>query len=292
MLASHATPRAGQQGIQTMSTIISARFDTLQHAEAVVRELNRAGLAAEEINLFFSPAPGQHGAYPIGGDEHADPQARGAEHRTLVGAAIGAGVGVLAGAVAGPLGAVAGAAVGGYTGSLAGTMSGLGEHEDAEARRPAGIVVAVDARRDGVEHQALSILRQAGADPVETTDGEWHLGEWADFDPVAPPTPATSGEGAAPGRATEGATATETGRPEVVYRVSPGGGERWNVFEGDLGKLLSEFPSREEALEYAASLARMKTLAVVEVYRAGGMLESSRVFSSRDPYASRSSLAP
>lgn len=262
-----------------MTPIVSGHFDTVAQAEAAVSELHRAGLNAEEINLFFNGPPGQHGAFPLGGDEHADPEARGAEHSTMLGTAIGAGIGVVAGAIAGPIGAAAGAAVGGYAGSLAGTMAGLGREGEDERRRPAGVIVAVDARREGMEARSMELLRQAHAERVEVTEGEWRQGEWADFDPVAPPQsrqPAVNRSGAASGRAD---------RPEVVYRVSPGGAGRWNVFEGDLGKLLSEFPQRDEALEYAASLARMKPLAVVETYRAGGVLDSSRVYSSDDRYA-------
>jgi hypothetical protein len=115
-------------------------------------------------------------------------------------------------------------------------------------------------------------LRESGADPVEALDGEWRRGEWSDFDPVEPPHEAAGADSAR----------GVPDRPQVVYRVFPGGHGQWNVFEGHQDKLLSEFPERQEALDYAASLASMKRLAVVEVYRAGGVLESSRVYSSND----------
>jgi hypothetical protein len=257
-----------------MTRIVSGRFDTLAKAEQAVSELNAAGCRAEEVNLFFNPPPGQHGVFPIGGDEHADPEAKGAERKALTGAAIGAGIGGLAGAVAGPVGAIAGAAVGGYTGSLAGTLSGLGNEGESERRPSSGVVVAVRADRAIGKDGAMRILRQAGADPVECIDGQWRGGEWTDFDPVAPSHDAAQDAGAS-GRAS-------FDRPQIVYRVFPGGHGKWNVFEGDLGKLLSEFPGRQEALDYAESLARMKELAVVELYRAGGVLESSRVYSNAD----------
>jgi hypothetical protein len=261
-----------------MARIVSGRFDTLAAAEAAVAELNRTGCPAGNINLFFNPPPGQHGEFPIGGDEDADPEARGAEKRTLKGAAIGAGIGVLAGSLAGPLGAVAGAAVGGYTGSLAGTLSGLGNGGREQRRRESGVMVAVNADC-APENSIVDILKHAGANPVESLEGEWRQGEWADFDPVEPP------QESAPPHQGFGQ------RPQAVYRVVPGGPGKWNVFEGDLGKLLSEFPERQEALDYAASLARMKSLAVVEIYRAGGILESSRVYSETDPLGARGPLA-
>jgi hypothetical protein len=268
-----------------MTRIVSGRFETLAAAEGAVGDLNKAGCPAEHINLFFNPPPGQHGAFPVGGDEHADPEARGAERKTLTGAAIGAGIGVLAGSLAGPLGAVAGAAVGGYTGSLAGTLSGLGNEGEHERRRPSGVMVAVNAS-SLPEARIIETLRAGGADPVEAVDGEWLHGEWTDFDPVEPPHDGGRSDASTVSSADARARAAIAHRPQVVYRVVAGGQGKWNVFEGDLGKLLSEFPERQEALDYAASLASTKSLAVVEVYRAGGVLESSRVYSDADPYSS------
>jgi len=258
-----------------MTRIVAGRFETLPQAEHAVGELKLAHWAEDDIDLFFTAAPGQHGVYPVGGDEDADPEARGAEHATLKGAAIGAGIGLLAGSLVGPLGAAAGAAVGGYTGSLAGTLKGLGRGNAEERRRPAGVIVAVNVGDPTLEHDALEILERCGAAPVEAKDGEWHGGAWTDFDPVSPPAPGHNGGSE---RRPEGEL------PQAVYRVFPGGHGHWNVFEGDLGKLLSEFDGRDEALDYAASLAQTKEVAVVEVYRAGGVLESSRVFKNADRF--------
>jgi hypothetical protein len=120
------------------------------------------------------------------------------------------------------------------------------------------------------EADAVRILSQAGAAPVQSLEGEWQQGEWRDFNPVSAP----QQSGSSPDF------------PEIVYRIFPGGNGRWNVFEGDLGKLLSEFPDRQEAVDYATSLARTKKRGVVEIYRAGGVLQSSRVYSSsRQPSA-------
>jgi hypothetical protein len=254
-----------------MSRIVAGRFQTLPDAEHAVHELVRAQCSEDDIDLFYTSAPGQHGVFPVGGDEDADPAAKGAERSTLKGAAIGAGLGLLAGSLAGPLGAAAGAAVGGYTGSLAGTMKGLGENTEGDARHAAGVMVAVNVPGHAREREVADILSRNGAAPVEALEGEWRDGVWTDFNPVSAP-------GEAPARAAPAEPAT----PQAVYRVFPGGHGHWNVFEGDLGKLLSEFAGREEAIDYAASLARMKSLAVVEIYRAGGVLESSRVFNKSD----------
>jgi hypothetical protein len=67
---------------------------------------------------------------------------------------------------------------------------------------------------------------------------------------------------------------------EILYRITPAGRGRWNVFEGGAGKLLSDFPTRDEAINYATALAATKQRAVVEIYRAGGELESSRAFAA------------
>jgi len=233
-------------------------------AEAAVRALLRARCSEQDINVFFNPAPGQHGASAIGGDEPADPESRGAASSTAKGAAIGAGLGLLAGSFGGPLAAAAGAAVGGYTGSLVGTLSGLGTAGKRQRRWPAGVMVAVNVGSVAPEPDVRRILGQAGAKPIQSLEGEWRRGEWRDFDPVSAPQQSGS----------------PRNFPEIVYRIFPAGYGKWNVFEGDLGKLLSEFPDRQEAVDYATSLARTKKLAVVEIYRAGGVLESSRVYSA------------
>jgi hypothetical protein len=125
-------------------------------------------------------------------------------------------------------------------------------HDAPDARRPAGVVVAVQLPPAVPEADVERILKQEGASSVEKTEGEWRAGEWRDFDPVASVQPL--GEE----------------MPEILYRIAPGGYGRWNVFEGGAGKLL--------AIKYASTLASTKARAVVEIYRAGGELESSRAF--------------
>jgi hypothetical protein len=178
-----------------MANIVAGIFDTSVKAEGASHALIEAGVPAESVSIYHNNAPGQHGTYPIGGDEYADPESRGAARSAvttaLAGTAIGAGIGA---AVGGPVGAVAGAGVGAYTGALGGALHGLGEDPADEstlppamARRPAGIMVAV--RLDGSlsQEEAVGILRAHAPLAVEEARGEWRDGQWADFDPVAVP---------------------------------------------------------------------------------------------------------
>ena len=70
-----------------MTTIISGIFDTFPKAQAAVRDLHGNGLDDDDIEIFHNNAPGQHAAFPIGGDEDEDPQSRGAARDALKGAA-------------------------------------------------------------------------------------------------------------------------------------------------------------------------------------------------------------
>ncbi len=239
-------------------------------AQQAVSRLREAHCGERDIEVFFNSPPGQHAAIATGGDEHADPGARGVAGHTATGAVAGAGLGLVAGSLAGgPLGAAAGAAVGGYTGALAGTLRKLGTRSDHE-RWPSGVMVAVNLEGGAAQTEVLRILRAWGGDPVQCVEGEWREGGWRDFNPVSAPQSVND--------ASQDAPAANSGS-HVVYRIFPGGYGKWNVFEGDMGKLLSEFPDRQEALDYATSLARTKANAVVEIYRAGGVLESSRAYS-------------
>lgn len=176
-----------------MATILAATFQTKRKADAAVRALAAAGVPRDSITLFHNNAPGQHAEFPVGGDEHADPVAKGAEKRTLGGAAAGAGAGALVGGVAGgPLGAAAGAAVGALAGALGGTYTGLAERAeempDVPYRRPAGTVVAVNCEALPIDRaQLVRALSARGTVAVEEADGEWRDGKWANFDPLDEP---------------------------------------------------------------------------------------------------------
>jgi hypothetical protein len=173
-----------------MAKIIAGSFATAQQAENLVSALRNAGFESGDISVFHNNPPGQHDRNPVGGDEDADPEAQGAEKRTAKAALIGAGVGGGVGAaLGGPLGAIAGAGVGAYTGAFGGTLSALGD-EDATLpppRRPAGIMVAVNAGGNSKAGTAIALMEDHEPFAVEEAEGEWRDGEWADFDPLAPP---------------------------------------------------------------------------------------------------------
>jgi hypothetical protein len=174
-----------------MTRIIAGMFDASPKADAAAQALRHAGFPADSVSTYHNNAPGQHGLLPTGGDENADPEAKGAElgaaKAALVGSVIGAGVGA---AVGGPVGAVAGAGVGAYTGAFGGALNQLGDEETTlpPARRPAGVMVAVQVEGSSIsEELAVAVLRDEGAVAIEQADGEWRDGQWADFDPLASP---------------------------------------------------------------------------------------------------------
>jgi hypothetical protein len=173
-----------------MDKIIAGSFDSSVKAGEAAQALLGAGFPRSNVSTYHNNAPGQHGFFPIGGDEDADPGAQGAETAALkaavVGSVIGAGVGA---AVAGPIGAVAGAGVGAYTGALGGALNKLGDEDDTlpPGRRPAGIMVAAKLEGDESADKAITLMREHGAVAIEDAEGEWKDGQWSDFDPLAVP---------------------------------------------------------------------------------------------------------
>jgi hypothetical protein len=187
-----------------MDTIIAGRFETFSAARQAEAVLMGSDFTAADICTFYVNPPGQHGAYPIGGDEYADEGARQADDDAGKGAAIGGAAGVGAGIAAGAAAAaapaaaaaavLAAAAAGAYTGSLAGALHGMGDDEgkkeDAVSPpepRKAGVLVAVRAEDDSAALNAREIFKQSGASDVEIARGTWQNGEWVDFDPTAAP---------------------------------------------------------------------------------------------------------
>ena len=157
-----------------------------------MRALLAAGVPHHCLASFHNNPPGQHGTYPIGGDEHADPEARGVGRRAAAGAGIGAGIGAGVGAaVGGALGAAAGTGVGALAGALAGTYTGLehnaDEHPPTPDRRPAGIIVAVATPAEVSDDTVVRILKANEPVTLEESEGEVRDGEWKDFDPLAVP---------------------------------------------------------------------------------------------------------
>ncbi|MFZ5511875.1 MAG: hypothetical protein ACOZCP_17665 [Pseudomonadota bacterium] len=160
-----------------MATIIAGRFDTLDTAREAARLL-AARLGQEHVEVFYNGPAGQHATYPIGGDQDQDPGASKSDS--------GAAAGALA---AGPIGAAAGAGVGAYTGALVGAVKGAkgATEPGSTVRRRAGMMVAAHLPNTDAEQDVIGLLRRQGADEIETAQGEWRDGKWADFDPAAAP---------------------------------------------------------------------------------------------------------
>jgi hypothetical protein len=183
-----------------MSMLIVGRYAQQGDAENSARKLTQAGFSAAEMSLFYVTPQGQHGLFPLGGDEDESPGTEEAKPGAVRGAIGGAGAGALAGAAAipflGPAAAAAGAAVGAYTGSLVGALKNMEEVEgEAEANaddtegelqpRRAGVMLAVVVVTSSERTRAIDVLREH-AEEVEEAQGTLRNGEWLDFDPRAP----------------------------------------------------------------------------------------------------------
>lgn len=189
-----------------MATIIAARVETQQRADDLMAELQSRGIADIDMQAFYVNPPGQHGAYPIGGDMREDTGTEESSIGQASGVAAGAAVGLAAGAVAGaaipplaPILAVAlagvGAHVGGMAGALASTRTADEEKEETETSTPDHD--AVNMRRGGMtlavridpagEQTVVDLLTAAAVEDIERAQGEWQDGQWVDFDPLAPP---------------------------------------------------------------------------------------------------------
>lgn len=185
-----------------MATIVAGRFDTFEQASEVARRLYARRFRTDDVSIFFLNPAGQHARFPIGGDVHADPGAR----RGGSGAVLGLAAGLIVGGVIGaavywyglqwwPIPLI-GALVGAYLGALAGALSRM-RNRRAQAQtydaRDAGVIVAAHVTAQTAD-MAMSVLRDAGADDLQRTEGVWEDGEWRDFSPLAPPQPATTQE--------------------------------------------------------------------------------------------------
>jgi hypothetical protein len=181
-----------------MSLIVAARFETFEDAENASRQLFLKGIQEDDCTIFFVSPRGQHGTYPLGGDQASDPGARkahigafsGATITGVIGAVIGAGITLAVGL---PVVAILiGVGVGAYIGSLAGAFVKLeGKGKRREAGRPtsvrhSGVLLAVHVEANA-EAEVARTLRELGGRDVEKAEGRWRDGSWTDFDPVKPP---------------------------------------------------------------------------------------------------------
>lgn len=180
-----------------MNTIIAGRFQQQPAVDEAIDALLRGGFARESIATFFVNPPGQHNAYPYGGDHQESAGAHTSRKGIVKGAATGAAVGAAATAFLGPIGAVTGALLGAHVGGLVGGLSEMKERgetgahgEDADNAMPlreSGLLLAVALGEQDDENHAISVLRTCGAEDIERAQGTIMNGDWIDFDPVAPP---------------------------------------------------------------------------------------------------------
>ena len=167
-----------------MSTIISGRFDEMEHARQALERFSEQGFDPSEYACYADGAPSHQELFS------ANSEAARAAAGGAIGGAIGGATGLAVGSLGGPLGAAAGAAVGVCVGSLAGSMAQPGQpatkptKDDPPAAN--GTMVAVCADRPGTEAAAIAILSASGAREIDRSEGEWRDGGWADYDPAKP----------------------------------------------------------------------------------------------------------
>ncbi len=155
-----------------MATIIAARLQLQNHAEEVIYQLIQAGFAPEKITSFYVNPPGQHAAYPIGGDHYQSPKLSDDDKETSVTSTTEALIGVSSHKRAD---------------SLDHTGTDGTPHTHLRQYRSAGMLVAVELSDLSAQDQTIAMLRQLGANNIEEAQGEITDGSWADFDPLSEP---------------------------------------------------------------------------------------------------------
>jgi hypothetical protein len=175
-----------------MTIIVAGHFAHIEDLHEATAQLTGAGFARDEYATYFLNQPGQHGLYPVGGDAGSDEGTRDSGKTASAGAVAGGAAGAVVGSPGGPIGALAGAGIGAYLGSLAGALAGARDPDPDQATRerpaepPPGPMVAVRADTQELEATAVDILDRCHARQIDRTHGEWHSGEWLDFDPRKP----------------------------------------------------------------------------------------------------------
>ena len=180
-----------------MSTIIAGRFQQQLQIEHTIEELVRAGFARDRISAFYVNPPGQHDAYPIGGDHAVSAGAHESDKGVAMGAVAGAAVGLAATPFLGPVGTLTGGLLGAHVGGLVGSLSKMKEQgetgahgEDADNAVPirhSGLMLAVAVQGQDSADYAADMLRSLGAIELERAEGTIENGDWTDFDPTATP---------------------------------------------------------------------------------------------------------
>jgi len=183
-----------------MARLITGRFDDVHQVKHALSAMADAGFERQQYGVFYVAPPGQHGHYPIGGDAYRDAGTADSAPGAAAGAAMGGGAGLAMGAiaalafpVAGLAAVLAGTGVGAYVGSLMGALSQAEHAEPREGTKehpveqPGGVRMAVNVEAGG-EERAIRALEVAGAKDIAHAEGQWHDGQWKDYDPRVPPT--------------------------------------------------------------------------------------------------------
>ncbi len=181
----------------SVTSIIAGRFQQQWDADDTIDDLLRAGFARDRIASFFVNPPGQHDAFPIGGDHAVSQGAKESNKGVAAGAVAGAAVGVAAAPFLGPVGAVAGGLLGAHIGGLVGSLSKMKEQgetgahmedpDNATPLRKSGMMVAIAVDDQEQVNRAVTMLRSLGAVDIERAEGTIENGDWQDFDPLVPP---------------------------------------------------------------------------------------------------------
>lgn len=160
-----------------MATIIAGRLQLQHDAEAAVEQLIQAGFVPDKVTSFYVNPPGQHAAYPIGGDRYQSPdtEEEPSKNTRFKEAMIEVTEAVI--------GADAHTA---HEKAHAAEHSAV-EHAHTLRLRAAGMLVAVELIDPTYQEQAIAVFKQLGANHIEKAEGEISDSEWFDFDPLSEP---------------------------------------------------------------------------------------------------------
>ncbi len=160
-------------------------FSDMSYAEAVIQDLERSGIAKDQISIVAGNESGKYKDYAT------REGTGGAGAGAGTGAAIGGGLGLIAGLAAlaipgiGPIiagGAIAtaltGVGIGAAAGGLIGGLTNMGvPHEDAESYaegvKRGGVLVTVRADDDETAERAADIMDDHGAEDINQRAAEW-----------------------------------------------------------------------------------------------------------------------
>ena len=187
-----------------MTVTLSCLYDDYETAKQVVRDLESAGLASENISIIAkdgSPRIERDGRVDRDGDGRGD-RAEGAEIGAGIGAVLGGTVGALSGlgmlaipgigpvvAAGWLLAAGAGALAGGAAGGIIGALTQLGvsrEHAHVYAESIRRGATLVTARVPDAERARYKAIMDRDAIDVEERQATLRGSGWKEFDESAP----------------------------------------------------------------------------------------------------------